>query len=208
MVSTHSEVTRDLKHRLERLDVMAMDGKDFALLGIGGALAYVIYQWYQQQGTLAGLLPCSTNATGQTNASAYPGGVYNQPYFDGYGMIPTTVVIQPSMSTPAPSSTPVVPGATPSPTAPAPPAALEGQQTIRLPHMVATPLVGPSITGMGDLSTGQLAAFRSLINLPQYKRAYSRYTLMGLGSISPSMGFGVRRTGNIFPLGSEKRIVY
>lgn len=191
---------------------MAMDGKDFALLSIGGVLAYVIYEWYKQQGTLAGLLPCSTNATGQTNASAYPGGVYNQPYFDGYGPEPTTVIIQPSMSTPAPSSTPVVPGATPSPTAPA------GFETIRLPHMVATPLVGPPIiaapmplrgtSGLGDLSTGQLAAFRSLINLPQYKQSYARYTLMGLGSISPSMGFGVRRTGNIFPLGSEKRVVY
>lgn len=184
---------------------MAMDGKDFALLGAVGALGYVIYQWYQQQGTLAGLLPCSTNAIGQTNASVNAGGVANQPYYNGYGDIPTTVVIQPSMSTPTPTSTPVIPGGTPSPTAPL--MAVEGQQTIRLPHMVATPLIA-RFTGLGDLSTGQLAAFRSLVNMPQYKQSYARYTLMGLGSISPHMGFGVRRTGNIFPLGSEKRIVY
>lgn len=189
-------------------NTMAMDGKDFALLGALGGLAYVIYQWYQQQGTLAGLLPCSTNAIGQSNASMYPGGVYNAPYDNGYGPIPTTIVIQPSTSTPTPTSTPTVPGQTPSPTA-GPVETIGGVpiETIRLPHMVATPLVG-RFTGLGDLDTGQLAAFRSLVNLPQYRQAYHRYTLMGLGSITPSMGFGVRRTGNIFPLGSEKRIVY
>lgn len=30
----------------------------------------------------------------------------------------------------------------------------------------------------------------------------------GLGSISPSLGFGIRRAANIFPTGIERRIIY
>ena len=169
-----------------------MQGKDLVLIGALGGLGYIVYKWWENtQSTAPVGTQTTTNATGQTIATSTVGGG-----------------TAPGITTPAQcphtaagcvvTSTGVV---------------LHVPTMARRP-VILPPSILPATSPYADAFTNTPGSAA-----PGYSFAHgafgtgvtgrqSLHGLYGLGHISPSIGFGIRRAANIFPLGIERRIIY
>jgi hypothetical protein len=175
---------------VSRKDItMAMEGKDLALLGALGAVGYLLYKAYTQ-GSLAGILPTTVQADTQTQAATTAGGSVIQPASGNVIVQPTPIVIS------LPGQTPIAgPTACPPP-CPGP----HDPLGYMCPQYVIAGCPDPSgyAYGVTPSGTGGVRVPITVSNL-------GGLLYGGFGSITPSIGFGIRARGNVAATGWERR---
>jgi hypothetical protein len=169
---------------------MAMEGKDLALLGALGALGYLLYKSYTQ-GSLANILPTTIQASTQTQASATAGGATVVPQSGNVIVQPTPIVIS------LPGQTPIAgPTACPPP-CPGP----HDPPGYMCPQYLIAGCPDPSGYAYGVTPVD--GGVRVPLTISSGGARLGTLLHGGFGSISPSVGFGIRARGNIFPTGWE-----
>lgn len=160
-----------------------MQGKDLILFGALGGLGYIVYKWWENTKSTAPVsTQQTTNATGQSIASANVGG----------GITTST------------ACPPTTPGCVTSPMG----------VVLRVPGMHRRPVMLPpsSFTAASPYASNFAPSNPGLVPVTTNPSFTSPFAHGGstrpLGHISPSIGFGIRRAANIFPLGIERRIIY
>ena len=167
---------------------MAMEGKDLALLGALGAVGYLLYRAYTQ-GSL--IIPQSVQANTQSQAASTAGGSVIQPASGNVIVQPTPIVIS------LPGQTPI---AGPQACPPACPTASTPSGYMCPQYMIAG-CPDPSGYAYGVTPSGSGGVKVPITINPGFG------TLLhgGFGSISPSVGFGIRARGNVAATGWERR---
>jgi hypothetical protein len=172
---------------------MAMEGKDLALLGAIGVVGYFLYKNYQSGGQL--LLPTTIQANTQTTAATTAGGATVVPESGNVVVQPTPIVI--SFPGQQPITTGPVKCPPPCPGPNTPPGYMCPQ------YMIAG---CPNPTGYAYGVMPPMKAQAVLTETPSLSLAgFGGPLYGGFGSISPSVGFGIRARGNIAATGWERR---